>query len=341
MKTLLTFLLTLALTAGLAQQVHRVNNNAGISGTRVYSTFAAAHTAAAANDIIIVEPSSVSYGTVTITKPLKIYGNGYHLTTNTSLKADPRNSTFDNVEFNTGSGGSEIYGITSGSISVYGVSNITISRNYVSNIYYTTQNKAGTTQTSISNLVLSRNHIVSTISHTGSLSGTVSNVLVNNNILNWMTASNDPVIQSWVVRNNTFTSAAANLSLVNSVLENNFFAAAGSSPSLGNVTWSYNVSTGNTFSGGIGNVNNYDVVTNSELVGTGSGISPDRQYQVKDGSPLKTMGNGGIEVGAYGGNTPYVISGIPPIPSVVSMVNSGTGDNTNPVKVTITVKSNN
>src|SRR5262245_29669911 len=114
MKTLIAILLVGALFNGaLAQTIRRVNNNIGVSGTNVYSTFAAAHTAAAANDIILIEPSVTSYGDITLTKPLKIYGNGYLLTTNTELKADQRNSTLGVVEFNTGSDGSEIYGITS------------------------------------------------------------------------------------------------------------------------------------------------------------------------------------------------------------------------------------
>jgi hypothetical protein len=70
----------------------------------------------------------------------------------------------------------------------------------------------------------------------------------------------------------------------------------------------------------------------------------DIKFQIevdKTGAELKTLGSGGSEVGAYGGTTPYVISGIPPIPSIVDMINTGTGDNTNPVKVTVSVKSNN
>jgi hypothetical protein len=125
------------------------------------------------------------------------------------------------------------------------------------------------------------------------------------------------------------------------VVENNFFYAGGTILTLSNVTYSYNVSTGATFSGGTANVNNYDYVTNSELVGAGAGISPDEAYQIKAGSALKTLGSSSSEVGAYGGSTPYIASGIPPIPSITSMVNTGTGDASTPIKVTISVKSNN
>lgn len=340
-KSLLTLLAAILVTSvSIAQTIRRVNNNTGISGTNVYSTFAAAHTAAIDNDIIIVEPSTTSYGDITITKKLKIYGNGYFLTTNTELKADQRNSDFGTIDFNTGSGGSEIYGVAAGNIQIYGVSNITISRNAFNVLYLRNSNKASTTFTNISNILISRNYFarIETAYSTGY---TISSVLVNNNIFGYISTATDPGVQNWVVRNNTFFTTANSTSLANSVLENNFFSGGGSSPSLTNVTLSYNVSTAATFSGGFNNVNNYDIITNSELTGTGAGISADEYYIIKAGSNLKTLGNGSTEVGAYGGSTPYVVSGIPPIPSITNMINSGTGDNSNPLKVTISVKSNN
>lgn len=341
MKSLLTIFFSLVvLSSGLAQTVRRVNNNSGISGTNVYSTFAAAHTAAVANDIIIVEPSTTSYGDIILTKPLKIYGNGYYLTINTELKIDQRNSAFGTIEFNTGSGGSEMYGIASGDVVIYGVSNITLSRNNLATVYLRTNNKAVTTQTNISNIIIARNYY-NYIYPQYAAGYTISNVIINNNIMGYIQSGSDPGIQNWVVRNNTFFSASSSNTLANSVLENNFFFSGGTALNLSNVTSSYNVSTSATFSGGIGNVNNYDYVTNSELTGAGTGISTDETYIIKAGSSLKTLGNGGIEVGAYGGSTPYIVSGIPAIPSIVNLINSGTGDNSNPLKVTISVKSNN
>ena len=344
MKTLLTiFASIIIITTGMAQTTRRVNNNIGISGTNVYATAQAAHDAAVANDILIIEPSTTSYGDLTLSKSLKIYGNGYFLTTNTELKADQRNTTLGIISFNTGSGGSEMYGITTTTtVTINGVSNITISRNnfggplYISNI-----NKAGTTNTNVSNIFISRNYL-SYIQETGTSGFTISNVLINNNIIGYIGSMNDPRDQNWVIRNNTFTTSAANNGTIfNSVLENNFFYAGGLFSSLSNVTASYNVSTAATFSGGIGNVNNYDYVTNSEIVGSGTGISTDEAYQIKAGSSLKTLGSSTSEVGAYGGSTPYIVSGIPAIPSITTMVNTGTGDATTPVKVTISVKSNN
>lgn len=336
MKTLLTIFFSLLIFGGTAQTTRRVNNNTGISvsGTNVYSTFAAAHTAAAANDIIIIEPSSISYGDITITKPLKIYGNGYYL--NSTQKADTRTSILGTVDFNTGSGGSEMYGMVANIVLIYGVSNITVSRNNINGAYLYTQNKANTTNTNVTNILINRN-TMNPITASPTAGFTISNVLVNNNNMGNVGASSDPGIQSWVVRNNTFGSSTSSLALVNSVLENNFFVAGGTAPSLTNVTSSYNISTGSSFPAGIGNESNYDIVTDPPWLGSAN----DAAYQIKPGDPLKTKGSGGIEVGAYGGTTPYIVSGIPAIPSITSFVNTATGDATNPVKVTISVKSNN
>jgi hypothetical protein len=348
-----TLLLASILTSGLAQTVRRVNNNPGITGTNVYSTFALAHTAAAANDIIIIEPSPTSYGSIILTKPLKIYGNGYFLDTNTELKVDRRSSVLDLIEFNTGSGGSEIYGLTYANSVIYGVSNITISRCYLySNLVsIVNTNKAGTTTTNVSNIFISRTYSINQsgqpfVSASPTTGFTISNVQITNNLIAapGISAGNTVGIQNWIVRHNTFLTGSV-ATLANAVFENNLLLGGGG-VSFTNVTFNNNISVGATFpSETNGNRNNYSLIdpetSVSQLVGTGTGISADEQYQVKPGVELKTLGSGGSEVGAYGGVTPYVISGIPPIPSIVDLINTGTGDNANPLKVNITVKSNN
>jgi hypothetical protein len=342
MKTLPTIFFSLLIfMAGTAQTTRRVNNNAGISGTNVYATFALAQTAAANGDIIIIEPSTTSYGDITITKQLKIYGNGYFLNINTELKKDTRPSTLGAINFNTGSGGSEMYGITCGTIQIYGVSNLIISRNYLTTtMYFNTASLSGATNTNVSNIEISRNYIAGSITIGGFVSNsyTISNIQVTNNILSDVTATNDPIIQNWIVRNNTFYNGSA-ISLRNAIFENNLLM--NSAITFNNVSYSYNVTTGANFpSETNGNKNNYDYVTNADFFGFVS-YSNDEGWQLKAGSVPKTSSNNGGEVGAFGGSTPYIISGIPAIPSITGFINTGTGDASTPVKVTISVKGNN
>jgi hypothetical protein len=320
--------------------IRRVNNNFGVTGVNVYASVQAAHDASNPNDIIIIEPSSTTYGDLTLTKPLKIYGNGYFLSTNTELKADQRNSTLAQVIFDSGSDGAEMYGIYATSyIYLRGVSNIKLSRNNCYIIYIYNTNLANT-PANVSNINIENNYINNYIYQSYYGGFTISNVIVKNNILSSLNGNADPAIQSWVVTNNTFTGGNNCISIVNSVIENNLFTGYQPTITTFNTTASYNVSNYTTFGGsGIGNQDSYNVA--AEFIPGGVGISTDEGYQLNAGSPLKTAGNGGIEVGAYGGGTPYVVSGIPAIPAVLKMINSATGDGSHPLDVTISVKSNN
>jgi hypothetical protein len=343
MKKLITTVLFLALVfTGMAQTVRRVNNLPGITGPLVYATPQLAHDAAVANDILIIDPSSISYGELTLTKPLKIYGNGYFLNVNTELKVNTSPSTLTSIWFNTGSGGSEMYGVSASSVNIQGVSNITLSRNNMSTFNIYTYNKANSVNTNVSNIFFSRNYVSSTITPGSSAGGfTISSVMINNNLIGvYINGGSDPLVQNWVVRNNTFNYNGTSVYLVNSVLENNILMGGASvNITTTNVSASYNVSTGTATIAGIGNVSAYDVA--SDLQGTGAGISLDEQFKVKNATGLKTMGSSSSEVGAYGGLTPYIVSGIPAIPSIISMINSGTGNNATPIQVTISAKSNN
>jgi hypothetical protein len=61
LSLILTATFILLLNTTYAQTIRRVNNNVGITGVNVYTTAQAAHDAAAANDILIIEPSNTSY----------------------------------------------------------------------------------------------------------------------------------------------------------------------------------------------------------------------------------------------------------------------------------------
>ncbi len=352
MKTFRLLLLAtcvLLLNTTYAQTIRRVNNNPGVTGVNVYSTLQAAYDAAVANDILMIEPSVTSYGNLYVDKPLKIYGNGYFLDTNTELKADQRSSLMGWIIFSTGSDGSVLSGVELTSsinnfndfrgVSIYGASNITITRCKIQFfLSVSNRNWSNDFSTNVSNITITGNFLASQLEATTWIVAgyTISSVFVSNNILSSLSAGTSPQIQSWIVRNNVFTSSQA--ILTNSIFENNIFTQS-AGLTFSNTTFSYNFAPGNSFTGGVGNQNNYNV--SAQLIGAGVGISTDESYQLKTGSPLKTAGSSGTEVGAFGGTTPYVVSGIPAIPSIVNMTNTATGSNSVPLQVTISVKSNN
>lgn len=356
MKAIILFALCLLVYVTQAQTIRRVNNNPGVTGLNVYTTAQAAHDAANANDILIIEPSVTSYGNLTLTKPLKIYGNGYFLNTNVELKADQRGSKFGRVLLGNGSSGSSFYGIEVSEMTnrengccetYFETNNLTIERCNISAIAFVapySNNGFGirTGTSNLSNFTVRGSFIGGSLGLNSYAPTTINGVLISNNIINKLdmgTFGGQNGIQNGVVVNNTvINQSPTHTWLVNSVLDNNLFLSL-ASINFTNVSYSYNVSSGGALTGGVGNLANFDV--NAALVGPGAGISNDEQYQIKSGSPLKTAGSGGTEVGAFGGTTPYVVSGIPPVPSITNFTNTATGSNSTPVQVTISVKSNN
>jgi len=68
-------------------------------------------------------------------------------------------------------------------------------------------------------------------------------------------------------------------------------------------------------------------------------------FKLKAGSPALGAGYGStaqnpVDAGMYGGSTPYVLSGIPAIPSIYFFANQPVGSNSDPIDVQIKVRSN-
>ncbi|TAF00367.1 MAG: hypothetical protein EAZ14_00445 [Runella slithyformis] len=88
-KSLFTLLILSLLAFGsFAQTIYRCNNDPSVTlSPNMFRTLQAAHDAASAGDIIYVEPSynSVSYGSLTCTKTLRIIGNGYNHDAGTTI----------------------------------------------------------------------------------------------------------------------------------------------------------------------------------------------------------------------------------------------------------------
>lgn len=69
--------------------------------------------------------------------------------------------------------------------------------------------------------------------------------------------------------------------------------------------------------------------------------SDDSKFQLSATSPAKGIGTGGTDAGAFGGSSSYVLSGLPPYPIITNFANSGTGNSTTPLQVSVTVRGNN
>ena len=104
---------------------------------------------------------------------------------------------------------------------------------------------------------------------------------------------------------------------------------------------SNNISNGTQFGTTDGNQSSVDMTT--VFLGTGS---YDNFFKLKTGSPAIAAGYGStqqvpVDAGMYGGSTPYVLSGIPAIPSIYYFKNQPVGSNSDPIDVQVKVRSNN
>jgi len=69
------------------------------------------------------------------------------------------------------------------------------------------------------------------------------------------------------------------------------------------------------------------------------GYSDDERYKLKAGSPAIGAGVSGVDCGAFGGVTPYVLSGLPPFPRIYEATIPGTAYSDKGLSCTIKIKA--
>ena len=100
----------------------------------------------------------------------------------------------------------------------------------------------------------------------------------------------------------------------------------------------------------VGATNN-NSLSNNLILGITTGETPeityvdegttDGQWQLALGSPGIGAGIGGVDVGAFGGPNPYVLSGIPNLPAIYHFVAPAIGSTQSGLQVELKAKGNN
>jgi hypothetical protein len=332
----LIFGISLILAPGLCYaHHHRVSNVAGAAAE--FSTVQSAHDAinVLTGDTLYVEPSASSYGNLFWTKRLVIIGNGYYLASNPETQANISTSMIAYVQFRNGSDESIITGCELGQVSVGvpgsstdAVNNLFLQRNLINcirfsgtaggnNIHFIQNNIYGGDYLSeliggggpFANVFFENNLIYHTAPGWGG-SFYFPNADVKMELINNVIRGNMTGINSSLLRNNIFFQGSA--SFTNCGLYNNIGDAAQFGTTNGNQS----------------NVNMADVFI---CWSNCNDYSPDGKYQLKPGSVAAGGGYGGADCGAFGGNYPYVLSGIPNIPAIyyLNIEPSGTQLNVN------------
>lgn len=299
-----------------AQTLITVNNNPGApTGTNVFTNFADALTAAVTGDIIYMVPSSISYGTLNITKGVTIFGAGLEPDKNIGTKTAVGGVRIDasNVRISGLVSSSEWhygYNINTGTLS-----NITIENSRFGSF------RIWNSGVQLGNLLL-RNNVISQSSAYSIILGTTSNVIITNNlILLYQTVVYAMQANGATFSHNIFRAAGINGTdglTINTVSNcqfeyNIFYGSTTVVTNGGNNNFDYNLSFGisnNSFSSigsngntGTGNVENGDPVFVNLPLGTDWNGSYD--LSIDTGSAADDIdGSAGI-AGVTGGATPW------------------------------------
>lgn len=331
MKKLLTsasFTLVLTLVVALAasaQTIRRVSLTA--TGTNIYNTFTLAQTAAAANDIIQMEPGTYSFD-IALSKPLVVVGPGYFLDRYTApaLQANTTPSTVNAIYFNAGSAGSVVSGITASNCFISS-STVTLQRCNITSTFYVNYGN-----TAITNINIRQNYLSTLQNYYGAGS---SNLLITNNIINSTVSFDNSCNGDF--SNNTMPYLYSQVSLNNFNVTSNYFGYYAAIPTLTNCTATYNAlyyASGSL--AGTGNINN---VQQANVFVQTPAPQFDGWFLPKTGTnALLGAGAGGTNIGSTGGNTPYRAGGIPAIPAIYQLSNSVGG---NTLNVNLSIRSNN
>jgi hypothetical protein len=345
MKRAFIFLALIGLVSTQATaKIWRVNNIYGSNAD--FTTGQAAIDSAASGDTIYFEASQDSYGSIHLWKKLVIIGTGYFLDQNTGLQDNTTSAKVDGVKFGkevgdgdliaySSSAGSQIIGMQTSGITIH-VPNILIKRCYVNSIDHR-ESDANSYLTNLPYTANASNTIITQCFISTSIHiNYFDNVIISNSIIGGgSTIYNSNSSSGVIITNNTFfsTSVGSPVNLFNATLSNNIFLDT-DILTLNNSSFNNNIAQNSILPAGNGNINGAAINTIILNIGTDDG-----KYRLAETSVAIDAGFGGVDCGAFGGNNPYVLSGIPPVPTIYKLTTGVM--NTDSIPVTISVKSNN
>lgn len=316
------FLALFLLPVALVAATFRVNNAPNTSPD--YSTIQAAINAATDGDTILIEGSTTPYTGFTLTnKRLNLIGPGYGLPYNPGTPANKLSATITSptsyIRTSTTSAGSADGSLVIGlefnyDITLDGCANVTVSR-----CAFGMQSSQGRINVNGPANVLSQCYLRSSspINISGS---TAAGLRIENCILPEADLFAGGGTYTLHLRNNILRSIPS-LSGVSIQADNNIFIST-STPPATNSIYRNNIFPGTpsglTGSGNLTGVNLSIVMPAYQ----NSSASFDGRYQLATGvngpapNPALNAGTDGTHIGPFGGANPYILSGIPPLPTI-------------------------
>lgn len=341
MKTiniLISSLLLFGLTIQSEAKIWRVDNNPGNPSN--VTTAQDAHDSASAGDTLYFSGSGIEYGDLVMSKTLYIFGPGYYLSENPETQANKSSAIIANLDINSGASGSLITGMYIYTVDI-NTNNIFFKRNRLSNGASFSPDNSIVLASNLSNIFIVQNFIYRISSGSGSsysalyINSGGTNIVVKNNIIRHGRNSSS----YFSVFSNSSIDFGQNvcqgsISIGSSTLYNNILYSGNFSGS-GN-TFTNNMGDGTQFGTSNGNITNANM--SNEFAG---GSSSDGYYQLDGSSQGIGAGVNGEDLGAFGGDDPYVLSGIPSIPAIYYLNAPSSGSSTQGLPVEIRMKSRN
>lgn len=339
MKNHIIFIILISFAFSLnttAQNRIRVNNIPGVDAD--YSDLGEALTNASSGDVIYIEGTGIPYGdSYHVDKPyITLIGPGYFLALNDSTQANKAPAMIQNLYIDATATGATVMGMRISELYV-NAGSVTITRNHIYRVKIAPSNP-------VTDLTLHSNYITLTIyaydDHTVSAS-------IYNNIFKTGSRAIDCYANaSFSIYNNVFDVYYGNaiLDVQNANVYNNIIFNTWSvsptfidpNPTLNNSVYN-NVICQQELSQFPNNV--WDVAIGDVIVYTTGGV--EKKYKLTQSSPAIGAGENGADCGIFGGETPYVFSGIPPIPHIFESDIPMSGSSSEGLPVHIKAKTQN
>ncbi len=277
-------------------------------------------------DTLYVCGSNTPYAGFELNKSLTIIGTGFFLTENPHTQAFPCSSYINGqINFVFGSAGSVLTGVMVRNINI-NADNITIKRNYL----YVASDPCDLIMinSGVHYLYIIQNYLYNSSIYGNCwliyAAGMNDPLYISNNI--FVNKTNNTLgissTSSATIENNVFyaESGAGTVSIYYTVFQNNIMRSGTFYNIYGNEV-NYNIGNNNQFGTEDGNQNVSDMSTVFALTGSTDGI-----YHLASGSPAIGAGTDGDDCGCYGGQEPYVLSGMPDgVPSIYDFNSPGSG----------------
>lgn len=289
MKKILVLAALVMIQYAAMAKIWRVNNVVGVDAD--FTTADAAHdnVSVLAGDTLHIEPSSVSYGNVVLTKRLTIISTGSFLSANPGLQYFPNPGTLGQITVQAGASGSVFHcNAASVSISLVGVTNLRFERCRITTAF---------TASNLTSSVITQCFLENIILNTNCTNITISNCIVEENI-SMANNTTSATITHNVIRAVTYNGVA--VVFYNSIFRNNIINKTGSAGiTFSNCTVENNISSGSQLPAGNGNQN---AVTMANVFVNPSGAT-DISYRLQTSvsNPAIGAGFGGVDCGAFGG----------------------------------------